>query len=236
MDDSWGNWAELRKDQIEKGLDITFSKIFVPYFTQKIQEISPRKVLEIGSGTGHLAKELKKYTSNYIAIEPSLNMFNISKEVLKGSDNINILNIGFEDLSKEIKYKLILSHLCAHAIPDVNSFLETLRNLLDIDGRAIFTLPHPCFYNDYKKFFSSANYDYNSVLNKDVSFSITNDPTRLITNVPYYHRPISFYINAIAGADLVIVSFDEIYPSDEVEALYKKPWGDPRYCSFILKR
>ena len=234
MENKWCNIAEIRREQIENDLDLTFSKIFIPYFTKKIYEISPDNVLEIGSGTGHLAKNIKGYTLSYVAIEPSLNMFRISKEVLQDADNVNILNIGFEYLSHEKKYQLILCHLCIQTISNMGMFFEKLNNLLGIEGRAIFTLPHPCFYNSYKKFFSDEEYNYNKNLYKEVSFSITNDPEHLISNIPYYHRPISDYINAISSAKLTILSFDEIYPSNEVEVLYNIPWNVPRYCSFTV--
>lgn len=68
---------------------------------------------------------------------------------------------------------------------------------------------------------------------QNISFSITNDPENLITNVPYNHRPFSTYINTLIKNKLSLKEIKEIYPSKDIQMLYGGLWSEPRYCLFI---
>lgn len=215
-------------------MDLTFSKVFLPYLKEKILNISPSNALEIGGGTGHLAIEILSLVRNYTYSEPSTEMFSIASELLKG-EKVTLIKKSFQELPNFPLYDLILSHMCIQTIDDLSGFFEKIKNLLTKSGFAIITMPHPCFYNDYKKFFSPDEYSYWENLNKVISFSITKDPDNKIVGVPYHHRPLSNYINNIGIKNFRIVSFDEIRPSSSIETLYGSQWSSPRYCSFILQ-
>ena len=83
---SWCELSTIRKVQIESNKDITFSKVFVPKYLEKLSNYSGKKIIEIGCGTGHLAKELISSIEfeNYIALEPSLGMYEKAKDMLNG--------------------------------------------------------------------------------------------------------------------------------------------------------
>lgn len=236
MPTNWCNAASLRKMQIEDGEDLTFCEVFVPYFVEKVSQLKPRKVLEIGAGTGHMAFKLSKYCGEILAVEPSLGMFQIAQEVLVGNSAINVKNISFEQMDRHSEFDLIYSHMCLQVIDNLVGFFDTVSCLLSDKGIAIVTLPHPCFYNGYKNFFSSEEYSYMMIKDKMISFSISRDPNNLIDNVPYHHRPLSKYVEVISSNNLNIVAFDEIYPSLEIQDKYGIKWDVPRYCSFILSR
>ena len=54
MPNRWCDSAELRRSQIESGLDLTFNEVFKPIFVEKISSLNPARILEVGAGTGHL--------------------------------------------------------------------------------------------------------------------------------------------------------------------------------------
>ncbi|HKK44379.1 MAG TPA: hypothetical protein VJ964_02580, partial [Balneolaceae bacterium] len=87
----------------------------------------------------------------------------------------------------------------------------------------------------YKNLFGS-DYNYMTSMSKEISFSITNDPNNLICGVPYHHRPLSIYINAIINAGFTMDGFYETYPNMEIQMKYGEPWNTPRYCTFFCKR
>ena len=234
MPHRWCNSAILRRNQIESGLDLTFNDVFKPYFFNKIEKISPKSILEVGSGTGHLSKELVILCDDITAIEPSKGMYDISLDVLNGL-KVNTINCTSFELNKNSEFELAFSHLVAHVVEDLSSFLISVREHLQVGGHFIFSIPHPCFYNDYKKMFGS-EYRYMKDSFKNISFSITKDNLNLITDVPYHHRPLSSYINKIVESGFNIDGFDEIYPSEEIQNKYGKAWLSPRYCVFMCKK
>lgn len=228
----WCNQAELRSHQIESGLDLTFSEVFLPLFFGKLRTFRPEKALEVGAGTGHLSLAMKAEIVDLTAIEPSMGMFKEAVRVLEGSD-VRVLNCTAQELPRDIVYDLCISHLVAHVVDDLSGFLTSIREVLDSNGHLVFSLPHPCFYNDYKRLFSDDEYMYMREQSKEISFSITNDPDNRIERVPYHHRPLSSYFSAIRNAGLFVSEFEEVFPPRETQEKYGALWQAPRYCLFI---
>ena len=234
MPSRWCEVSKLRREQIESGLDITFNEVFKPIFLEKIITISPKNIIEIGAGTGHLSKELSKLLYKVTAIEPSHGMFQIAEDVLIDS-GVKLLHCTSFALEVSEKYDLAFSHLVAHVVDDLVEFFSSISLHLDSDSYFIFSIPHPCFYNDYKKLFG-VEYNYMKPTKKNISFKITKDQKNEISGVPYYHRPLSNYINSLVATGFKIESFDEIYPNEEIQMLYGAIWDYPRYCLFSCRK
>lgn len=231
MSDIWDKSAEIRKKQIETDTDITFCKIFIPYFEQVAFNLNPKSIIEVGCGTGHLAKKLAKNGREIIAVEPSESMFKIACETLKGT-SVKIHKCLIENYPSPREFDLILSHMCVQTVSDLNGFFSSISDLLSKDSIFIFSIPHPCFYNNYKGFFSKEEYQYIMPQSKIISFSITKDKDQLIKGIPYNHRPIEQYIKALKTSGMCLTDLDEIHPSNSIQSLYGELWKEPRYLVF----
>lgn len=229
MPHRWDNAGKIRKQQIENRLDITFSYIFVPIYINVIKEINPTSIIEIGAGTGHLARELVNYCNNYFAIEPSKGMLEAAREVLKNK-NVELLDCKIEDFVCDKTFDFVFSHLCAHAMEDIDILYQKMHNLLNMNGKWLFSIPHPCFYNEYKKMISD-NYCYMEERKVDFDLTITKDK-RVMEKVPYYHRPLQVYINKMVGNGLIIEKMEEVFPIDDIQKMYGCMWTAPRYIIF----
>lgn len=234
MPHRWSNSAELRRSQIELDIDLTFNKVFRPLFVKKIVALAKYSILDVGAGTGHLSKALASEGCNVTAIEPSEGMFSVAKDVLEGT-GVNLINCTSSDLPVDAYYGVAISHLVAHVVDDVSDFFRSIAAHLEIPGHLIFSIPHPCFFNDYKKIFYDG-YHYMKSAYKEIAFTITRDPENEISGVPYHHRPLSTYVNTLVAAGFTIDGFEETWPSEEIQALYGKKWENPRYCLFVCKK
>lgn len=234
MPHRWCAVAELRRNQIESGVDLTFVDVFKPLFIKLVCELQPTHVIEIGAGTGHLSKAIADKGFLITAIEPSVGMYDVACEVLTGTP-VRLINCSSSELVRSDLFDVAFSHLVAHAVEDLAGFLESVSSHVHKGGYFIFSIPHPCFYNDYKGFFGT-DYSYMKQLSKEVSFSVTNDPENIITGVPYHHRPLSVYINSINEAGFVLSGFQEAYPPKDLQLKYGAIWEHPRYCTFICKK
>lgn len=234
MPHRWCNSALLRRDQIESGADLTFNEVFKPLIVNRVTRLLPESVLEVGAGTGHISKELSSFGFSITAIEPSKGMYDVAQEVLSNS-NVNLINCTSFELKKENLYDVAFSHLVAHVVDDLPNFFKSIGEHLIKGGHFIFSIPHPCFYNEYKGFFG-AEYNYMTAMTKDVSFTITKDSENTISGVPYHHRPLSEYINNLVGNGFAIDGFDETYPDDDIQEKYGTRWATPRYCVFTCKK
>ncbi|WFP51548.1 class I SAM-dependent methyltransferase [Methylomonas sp. EFPC3] len=234
MPHRWCNSAKIRREQIESGSDLTFNEVFRPLIINRIRSLSPKNVLEVGAGTGHLSKELFNLGLTITAIEPSLGMYEVARDVLSYTD-VRLINCTSFELEKDKTYDIAFSHLVAHVVDDLTGFFKSVGQHLECNGHFIFTIPHPCFYNEYKNFFGD-EYNYMTPMTKNVSFTITKDSKNLISDVPYHHHPLSEYFNKLVASGFAIDGFDEIYPDDDIQAKYGARWESPRYCVFTCKK
>ncbi|AKH38237.1 MULTISPECIES: class I SAM-dependent methyltransferase [Nitrosomonas] len=234
MPHRWCTSAGLRQTQIESGADITFNEVFKPLFIQRICALKPKRVIEVGAGTGHLSKAISGHGFSLTTIEPSEGMFRIAQEVLSG-ENVILKNCSSFTLPLSETFDVAFSHMVAHVVEDMPGFFNSIAIHLSQEAHFIFSIPHPCFYNSYKKFFGE-EYNYMKRMMKVVSFSITRDPDNLISGVPYHHRPLSDYINALVDAGFALDGFDEIYPPEKTQRKYGELWESPRYCVFVCRK
>lgn len=235
MPERWDNAAELRKEQIESGLDLTFSKVFLPYYLSLAKELRPSSLLEVGCGTGHLSSELSSHISKVVSLEPSPGMHAVASGILDDT-RVQLINKRVQDFESEQTFDLIISHMCVQAIDNIVDFFKSIRLLMNGSSLFVFAVPHPCFYNDYKCFFSSEEYSYIVPMKKNITFAVTKDPDRSVSGVPYNHRPLSCYFNYLRVHDMLVADFHEIFPEQAVQSLYGTAWDTPRYCVFHVKR
>lgn len=230
MPQRWNKAASLRREQIESGLDITFNRIFIPYFHECVEGYDPKRLLEVGCGTGHLAASLAKRGRHIEALEPSPGMFSVAKEVLANSA-VKLHHSTIEGFRPAARFDLVVSHLCGHVVADVDAFCRACASLVDEHGLFVFTLPHPCFWNDYKGFFPQDEYHYATEQFASVALTITKDPSRPIDGLPFHHRPLGRYVSALNNCGMALARLDEITPSKSVQQLYGTEWRFPRYCA-----
>lgn len=235
MPERWNKAAALRREQIESGLDITFNKVFVPYFLKLVGTFEPKSILEVGCGTGHLAAKLATRVSYFEALEPSLGMHNVSLDVLSQS-KVQLHKKSVEDFRTERKFDMVISHLCSHVVADIDAFFRACSSLVSANGLFVFSLPHPCFWNNYKEYFPKEEYRYATEQFTSAQLKITKDPNRPIEGVPFHHRPLGRYVSALHKAKMALSHLEEIVPSKTVQNLYGEEWRFPRYCVFHALR
>jgi SAM-dependent methyltransferase len=230
MPHRWDNAANIRREQIESGNDITFNQIFVPYYLECVKTHKPKTLLEVGCGTGHLASRLAIEVPQVEALEPSPGMHKVAKVVLANS-SVKLHFTTAEKFDGSQMFDMVISHLCGQAVADIETFLRACSKCLENDGLLVFSLPHPCFWNDYREYFPKTEYRY---LNEQFAYAkitISKD-ARSIENVPFHHRPLGRYVEALDKIRMALVRLDEIMPSKSVQALYGKedhcPF--PRFC------
>lgn len=231
MPKRWDDFASIRRAQIEAGMDLTFSKVFLPYYINLVKELRPESLIEVGCGTGHLSANLINHVNTVVAIEPSEGMHAVAKQVIEGS-GVQLFCLRAEGYRSTQPFDLIISHMVLQLVDNLELFIESVVQFMGNQSHFVFTIPHPCFYNDYKKFFVPSEYHYMKELTKNVSFSVTNDPNTKISGVPYCHRPLSQYFFLLKKFDLHIVNLEETFPEPEIQSLYGMDWNFPRYCVF----
>jgi 2-polyprenyl-3-methyl-5-hydroxy-6-metoxy-1,4-benzoquinol methylase len=227
----WDEIASIRRDQIESGLDITFNKVFVPYFKDLVKRLEAKTVIDLGCGTGHLLLSLAEDLETAMGIDASNAMIEIAKEVLKDK-KISVYRSRVEDFKTPYVFDLVLSHLCLQTLVDIDGFLDSAKMLIRPHGYFAFSIPHPCFWNFYQEYIPNSQFNYMSKTTVKALLSVRAQPIGL---VPYTHRSLTEYSRQLADAGLFIVLLEEIYPPPRIEALYGEKWEIPRFVVLVCK-
>jgi len=122
---------------------VSQSKLILNYIKNNIN--NPNSLLDIGSGYGYFLKQAKKHYSYTVGLEPSLNLFNYSKKVLKNQ----VLNQSFESFYKNNSTQkfdaIALIHVIEH-IKNPKVFLNKVLSLLKIGGILYIETPNLSSY------------------------------------------------------------------------------------------
>ena len=224
--DVWVDAAKIRSRQIESGDDITFCEIFVPYYISLLKERSIGNVLDVGCGTGHLLKFLSGHFCKGFGVELSKSMYLEARSTLQGVSNVQLVRSDISDFTCSLRFDLIISHMCAHTVDDLDGFLVSISRFLNVGCSFSLTIPHPYFY-EKSKGYRFKNYNEDDF--KLVQLSVGSDSNNIIKNIPYWHRPVERYIRSIIASGMIIKDFQEIIPSFKIQSKYNEPWAGPKY-------
>ncbi len=109
--------------------------------TRKLQEFSPKTILEIGCGTGNLSKLLlDRYQPDSLVLNDiSEKMIAICKDRFQGTGSIDYLVCDAERLTCSKSFDLLVSNACFQWFSDLKNSLMTFMDLLNDRGILAFS-------------------------------------------------------------------------------------------------
>ena len=235
----WSTNARLRHQQIIRGNDLTFEYSFKPNFLKEITSIENHTklfTLDIGCGSGILTKLLSTQLKFINAIDYSDESIIIAKEE-SNTKNIDYFYTSLENFHPDRLFDLAISNMTFHTIDDYKEAILHTSNLLKLNSKLIFTIPHPFFYpqrKHMKKYFNEDNYNYSEESFHKIPFRISLEPEPLPILTPYFHRPIINYINALSNAGFEIEKIFIPYPSRNILEKYPDKWEKPHILMFVV--
>lgn len=133
-------------------------KIMGDKLMDTVKNNSPKRILEIGSGTGYVTKRLVKLYPNAIidAIELAPGMI----EEAKLNDELNDVNFicgDIEEIDVENKYDLIISNATFQWFNDLKGTIDKLLNALNENGSLVFSTFGTNTFNELNEAFILAS-------------------------------------------------------------------------------
>ena len=226
--ENWNKMARAYED-FNTGEDSYSKCIEWPTIKEMLPELSGKRVLDVGCGTGIFTFLLEHYEpKRLVGIDLSEEMLKIAEEKKQERSSIACFVAG--DAAKtnqylDEKFDFIFSSTTTHYISDLNQLFGGLADLLDEDGEMIFSIIHPVYSAQYPKAHGErfpeddewvVNYldhserayiqpwiEYNDEMDNFLSKSI--------------HYTMSDYMKAIIQAGLYIDQMEEPEPPAEWE-------------------
>ena len=228
----WDKNAEQRYWQIKSGRDISYRCILVPTILSILGDVSSKKGIDLGCGPGILTKFIAQRAKKVVGVDFSKKMISIATSECRRVPNAIFHCSSVEHYlskSKTSAFDFAVANMFLNTVPEIDNILERLSRVLRKEGRFIFSVAHPCFWNNYRTIIKKNKYQYTKSYSAKWKFKISLDQKGLPKPVSFFHRPLSAYSVAIRNAGFHTVRFYEPMPNERIKKLYPKKWEFPRF-------
>jgi 2-polyprenyl-3-methyl-5-hydroxy-6-metoxy-1,4-benzoquinol methylase len=194
-----------------------------------------KHVLDIGSGCGFLSYRLAQVARLVLGIDISREMIRESRKRFGTQPNLRFQRVAVEHFSVEKgrAFDVCTANMSLITVEKLPEALRVVRSVLRRNGRLIFSITHPCFWNAYRGDEPSESFDYWKPHRVVAPFRITLDRTPLPRSTSYFHRPLSLYIAAILKAQFQISDFVEPNAPSTAPDDYRISFKFPRFAIFV---
>lgn len=180
-----------------------------PAVLQLLGDVSGRRILDAGCGSGPLAAELVDRGADVTGFDSSPAMIELARRRLGQTVPLTV-----HDLSQPLPYGNetfddVVASLLLHYLQDWDAPLAEIRRVLKPGGRLVASVNHPfarqinAMHEDY---FATREYGEDVDLNGRT------------TTLTFWHRPLREVVRAVLDADLRLRVLDEPPPSSETPA------------------
>ncbi|KKP80173.1 MAG: hypothetical protein A2271_03740 [Candidatus Moranbacteria bacterium RIFOXYA12_FULL_35_19] len=247
--------SEMVSEQIEKQWDKMASsyewsgfekEVVEKEFVKTIGEVQNKKILDLGSGPGNMARILAKNGASVTGIERSEGMLNRAKKEEEAlsqgiryfqSDLMKIDEIS--EIKEELFEKGIFSFVL-HNIDPVENMSEILKKASEkiIKGGQIIALdPHAVTEYMHHTKDTTREAVKEGGYKEHFQIKITlNSQDGSKTIIQHKHRTLGEYINAFAKAGLRIVEFREITAPEELKNEYPDEYKTPFFQIIVAEK
>jgi len=226
----WDQLAEERHRQIASGDDLSFHHVVLPTVSRLFEGADPSVVFDIGCGTGEFTLHLSQSATRVIAVEPSQASMKVARRVCAAAHNIRFVEASLEEASGALDEGPATSAVAVMTLmtaPDLRGFAKALAALMQVRGRFVAILTHPCFWPRYWGYEEEPWFRYDREIFIEAPFVISKSRTEVRTT--HIHRPIEHYVGVFAEQGFRLDALSEPMPAREIEALYPKAWRYPRF-------
>ena len=200
--EQWNGAAEAFAREQERS---EFAEINKAIVRERFKSLNGEKVLDLGCGYGYYTDYFGSVGGRAVGLDGAEAMIGIARERYPGA-SFSVYDITrplpFEPCSFDIVF-------CNQVLMDIGSIVGILsecRRVLKQGGVFYFSIVHPAFYNGVWQSDGSGR-----KTGKLISSYITPyvSENHFWGETAYFHRPLSYYLNAAAEAGLILNHTDE---------------------------
>ena len=162
-------------------------------------------VLDAGCGDGWLSKKLHDAGANVLGIDGSAELLHQARSSYPALEFIeHDLTQGIPPLGRT--FDRIVAHMVLMDLPEIGALISSVRRSLNADGRFVFTIPHPCFFN-----FKSRRDETTGRLFRMVTGYLKPEVWRIETfgGHNHYHRSLTYYCDHLRTNQLAVTRLYE---------------------------
>ena len=212
MDDLWESHAEWWIEGFTEGADPEYEEQILPLAAEYLA--GARRVLDIGTGDGQVARlAVRTGAGLVVGVDPTWNQIRVAQERAGGPLYLRsgAAGLPFADAT----FDTVVACLVFEHIEDVDDAIAEVARVLQPGGRFLFFLNHPLlqtpnsgWIDDHileppEQYWRIGPYLVESHVVEEVQKNVF---------IPFIHRPLHRYVNALADNGLLISRMHEPAP------------------------
>ena len=198
------------------------------YVWELLGDVANKDVLDVGCGSGNFCFELKAKGANVIGVDGSSGLLERAR---KQDSEIEFIQHDLADGLPEFagSFDIVISQMTVMDIRDITLLFQDIPLKLKSGGRFIFTLLHPCFWNQKSNYDEGAGEWF-----KKVKGYLDHEVWRVESfgGHDHFHRSISYYFDALAKAGMAVTRLME--PAHEGQGTEIPEEFSNRFPLFLL--
>jgi SAM-dependent methyltransferase len=234
--DAWELNAQWWQDGFTDGVDPEYEEQILPLAAECLA--GAQRVVDVGTGEGQIARLASKLGAEVTGVDPTRAQLAVAAERGGGPRYVRAAaeNLPFADAS----FDAAVACLVFEHVPDHEPPIAEIARVLEPGGRFVFLLNHPLLQAPNSGWVIDHDLDeqywrVGSYLPVDVTMEELAPGVIL----PFVHRPLSQYVNAMANVGLVIRRMEEPRPPEGFLAKakeYRDAADIPRLLLMLAER
>jgi len=213
-DEEWSGWgsetvARWWQEGFTGGADPEYEEQIIPLAIEHLA--GARRVLDVGCGEGQIARAL--VDARVVGVDPTWAQLEVARSrgggrayVRAAADALPVAGASFD----AVVACLVFEHI--HA---VDAAIAEVARVLEPGGRFVFFLNHPLLQTPNSGWIDDHVLDPPEQYWRIGAYLVENETIEEVDKnifIPFVHRPLSRYVNALASNGLTIVRMEEPAP------------------------
>jgi SAM-dependent methyltransferase len=208
--DLWEIHAEWWIDGFTDGVDPEYEEQILPLAARELA--GARRVLDVGCGDGQVSRLAARLGAEVIGIDPTWNCIRVANSRGGGVfAQAGAAALPFADAS----FDAVVACLVFEHIRDVDAAIAEVARVLQAGGRFAFFLNHPLLQTPNSGWIDDQFLDPPEQYWRIGSYLVEDETIEEVEKdvfIPFIHRPLSRYINALAANGLLLERMEEPAP------------------------
>ena len=210
-DDLWEQHADWWQDGFTQGADAEYEEQILPLAAGHLA--GARRVLDVGTGDGQVARLGSRLGARVVGVDPTWNQVRVAHERAKGP--AYALGAAAALPFPERVFDAVVACLVFEHIADVDEAIAEVARVLEPGGRFLFFLNHPLLQTPNSGWIDDQVLDppeqywrIGPYLREDSTIEeVAKD-----VFMPFIHRPMHRYVNALIANGLLLTHMEEPAP------------------------